>query len=466
MLANRTEPTSISLSRNHKSVALVGVTTSTDNYGVRVLLSSAIKALADAFPNTQIKSLDYGFRPTRHREPLGNGYCPIRVLNIRFGGVTRRNNVFRLLGLALFTRIIPRRIGNALKWRNPLLRRLMTIDAYFAISGGDSFSDIYGMRRFVYVTAPQLLVLALGKPLIQLPQTLGPYRSWLARRTAKFILMRSRLRYARDAEGADTVRRLLPVNTPEMRVMPDIGLSMPPEPLPTPVLTELLNLRSSGTVVGLNISSLLYMGGYDQRNMFGLHENFPEFVDKVISGIAEVPHVELLLVPHVCGGPNSEEDETRLCEALAAQHGGTHRKVRYIDAQLNHKQMKALIGACDVFVGARMHACIAAVSQSVPTVCLAYSDKFAGVMAPLGMGARVVDLRKAGASETLRAFHEVYSIRSALRTELGANLRQLPSLAADLRAAMPELDDIAAASHETSLSPEHSPMRAPLGTKA
>ena len=47
--------------------------------------------------------------------------------------------------------------------------------------------------------------------------------------------------------------------------------------------------------------------------------------------------------------------------------------------------MKYLIGQCDFFVGSRMHSCIAAVSQCVPAVSIAYSDKFIGVMATLGL---------------------------------------------------------------------------------
>ena len=65
-----------------------------------------------------------------------------------------------------------------------------------------------------------------------------------------------------------------------------------------------------------------------------------------------------------------------------------------------------------------MVACIAAASQGVPTVCLAYSPKFSGVMKPLDAGVRVVDLRSAGATDVMEACKQVLRNREKLRSAL------------------------------------------------
>jgi hypothetical protein len=54
-----------------------------------------------------------------------------------------------------------------------------------------------------------------------------------------------------------------------------------------------------------------------------------------------------------------------------------------------------------MFIGSRMHACIAALSQGVPTVGLAYSDKFRGVFESLGLERLVADLRALEAGEVV-----------------------------------------------------------------
>ena len=61
----------------------------------------------------------------------------------------------------------------------------------------------------------------------------------------------------------------------------------------------------------------------------------------------------------------------------------------------NHDQneIKYIIGLCDYFIGSRMHACIAALSQMIPAVGLAYSKKFLGVFDSIGVDDLVIDLR-------------------------------------------------------------------------
>jgi colanic acid/amylovoran biosynthesis protein len=56
-------------------------------------------------------------------------------------------------------------------------------------------------------------------------------------------------------------------------------------------------------------------------------------------------------------------------------------------------EIKAVIGRCDFFIGSRMHSCIAALSQGIPTIGVAYSKKFEGVFDSIGMRNWVIDGR-------------------------------------------------------------------------
>lgn len=401
-------------------VALLGLTRNTENFGVRVLLTSAVESLAKADPSAEIVLFDYGYQPEVWTEQTPVGPKSIRLINLRFSWrLNLPNNVFRLVLAVMLSRLLPVSVRERNWGRNPWLREILRARAHFSISGGDSFSDIYGMQRFLYVALPQVLVLLMQRPLVLLPQTYGPFDGWFARRVARYILKRSRTVFSRDEIGLDVVREVSGSLGAAVQVVPDIGLAMTPEPISPKLHGWISEMKTRGPLVGLNVSSLLYMGGYTGDNMFRLRENFPALIDALVEHLVVTLGARVLLVPHVCGGPGSEEDESRLCQKLEDKfRKDWGDRVCSLNEQLNHRQMKAVIGGCDLFLGARMHACIAAVSQGVPSVCLAYSKKFAGVMKPLGNGVRVSDLRVATIPEILAVTTELFRHRVALRQEL------------------------------------------------
>jgi polysaccharide pyruvyl transferase WcaK-like protein len=76
-------------------------------------------------------------------------------------------------------------------------------------------------------------------------------------------------------------------------------------------------------------------------------------------------------------------------------------------------------------MGARMHACIAALSQEVPAVGLAYSKKFHGVFSSLNFENNVIDLRTLTEDEILSNLMDKYEKRQEARDSL---IVQLPKI--------------------------------------
>jgi colanic acid/amylovoran biosynthesis protein len=69
-----------------------------------------------------------------------------------------------------------------------------------------------------------------------------------------------------------------------------------------------------------------------------------------------------------------------------------------------------------------MHACIGALSQCVPAVSIAYSDKFIGVMEMVGVEDLVVDPRGLDEEQILAAVDVLFHRRAELRRELEARM--------------------------------------------
>ena len=92
-----------------------------------------------------------------------------------------------------------------------------------------------------------------------------------------------------------------------------------------------------------------------------------------------------------------------------------------------------------------MHACIAAVSQGVPTVSLAYSRKFAGVMGSIGMGESVVDLTAMENARVLDRVQAIFSRRISVRQELAGKVDAIKKSALEIFSGLSETAGLKAA---------------------
>lgn len=249
-------------------------------------------------------------------------------------------------------------------------------DLVLDIGAGDSFSDIYGAKRFLkYILAKATVHLA-GKPLVVSPQTIGPFQRPWVRRLSFASLARSAAVFARDKLSIDFLQKA--GFTGRVQLASDVALRLPYEaPAPRP---------PGGPVkVGINVSGLLMNGGYTKANMFGLTADYPALMRSLIRHFAALPGTEVHLVSHVISDVFPVEDDWRASAALVTElPPDLAARVILAPKFATPSEAKSYIAALDFFMGARMHACIAAFSSGVPVVPMAYSRKFAGLFDALG----------------------------------------------------------------------------------
>lgn len=400
-------------------VCLLGASLNTGNMGVSALAAGTVTSALSAFPDGRVFLLDYGREPANYVVQGPTGPVGVELVNIRFSKkFFLRNNIARLLAVAFFVGLLPHR-----KWRrfllerNPYLKRILDADVVASIAGGDSFSDIYGFSRLLYVALPQLLVLELGKSLVLLPQTLGPFRSIWAKLIARHILRKASVVYSRDLTSLQETEKLLGRQKGKSRFSHDMAFVLEPVKPEAAKLEGLPSRDGAAPLVGINISGLLLMGGYSRDNMFGLKPDYARLLREVIEYFVQEHGANVLLVPHVFG-EGSESDSVAcaaLYDELRSRCGG---RLYLLPGTFNQHEIKYVVGQCDFFIGSRMHACIAAVSQSVPAVCLAYSRKFIGVMESIGCAELVVDLCKSDNEAALGVIRHVFATRSRVRDVL------------------------------------------------
>jgi colanic acid/amylovoran biosynthesis protein len=407
-------------------ICLLGASFDTGNLGVSALAESSIKIILNRWPDAEIVLLGSGSTDGEHCLMLSGREIRVKILRMRFcKNVFLRSHFCVLLLNAMFLKLLPfRGFRNLLSAINPYVKALIETDKVFDITGGDSFSDIYGLRRFlIYGFLQKWLVTQFGKELILLPQTYGPCTRSITRLMAKNVLKRASVVYARDSESVKYVRVLLGNNNVngKLRFMPDVAFVLDPREPETIDVGSLENVRKEGSiVVGLNISGLLFNGGYTRENMFGLKTNYRELIDSIVDYLMKDERLLVLLVPHVLAPSRIVEDDPNACrqlyDKLCVKYPG---RIFLTQGKYNHNNIKYIIGLCDFFIGSRMHACIAALSQSIPAVGIAYSKKFYGVFESIGLGEYVVDAyRCSSKAELLSIIESAFEKRDQTRTHL------------------------------------------------
>jgi len=406
-------------------VCLLGAAFDTGNLGVSALAESSIKIILNRWPGAEVTLLGSGSEDGEHRLQISGRQVRVSVMRMRFcKNVFLRSHFCVLLLNALVLKVMPwKSVGHLLSAINPYVKRLLETDKVFDITGGDSFSDIYGLRRFlIYGFLQKWLVTLFGKELILLPQTYGPCKRRITRLMARCVLKRASAAYARDRNGVAYGQSLLgrhSVNG-KVRFMPDVAFVLDCR---EPERIDVGSLREARTkdsiVVGLNISGLLFNGGYTQENMFGLKTDYRDLVYSVVEFLMTDKRALVLLVPHVFTPNWSVEDDPGAClhvyETLGEKYPGRLFLAR---GPYDHSGIKHVIGLCDFFIGSRMHACIAALSQSIPTVAIAYSRKFQGVFETIGLEDCVADASRCSKDELLSLVRTALERRQRTREHL------------------------------------------------
>lgn len=408
-----------------KKICVIGANFNNDNLGVGALAYGTLSIITRQFPDAKVFILDYQERPETFKVTICNQILEIPILNIRFSkNVMLANHIFRLILKSLLLRVVPKKLlRDKLTNKNFYLNQIKEADLVLAISGGDSFSDIYGMKRMFYVSLPQLLVLLLDKPLILLPQTIGPFKRQLSQKIARRVLRDAAIVYSRDEEGIIYTQNLLgnKSNNKQLRFSPDVAFVVEPIPSQANFIEGGIDglLKEDRPLIGLNISGLLYQGGYTRTNMFGLKSNYQELIFKLVQFFIDKKNANLVLIPHVIGKNDNIESDDYACRKIYDAFTEYHGKQLYmVNGDYKPNEMKYIIGQCDFFLGSRMHACIAALSQHIPAVGLAYSRKFAGVLKSVHVAALVLDLRLLTTQEVLHQVNKLYDERWVLRQRL------------------------------------------------
>lgn len=247
------------------------------------------------------------------------------------------------------------------------LRKINECDLILDATMGDSFSDIYSEKYYKRLIRDKKIAQFFCKNYILLPQTYGPFQNKKSENMAKKVCLNAKKIYCRDEMSKKMLEQSFKIKNAEL--VTDMAFLLP-------YYKERFLIESSKIKIGLNVSGLLYKGGFNRENQFDLKMNYKEFINNLIEIINKNNKYEIHLIPHVIDlAENAYDDDYKICKSL---------KERYPECILapdfnNPIDAKSYISNMDIFIGSRMHSTIAAFSSNVITIPVSYSRKFEGL---------------------------------------------------------------------------------------
>ena len=148
---------------------------------------------------------------------------------------------------------------------------------------------------------------------------------------------------------------------PDIKYIPDTAFLLPEIKKNLPIGFD------DGNTIGLNVSPVATKNACAGENLIG-------YIVEMVDYIIDTTTYQIALIPHVVIDGN---DDRKVLKEIQMKCKEPKRTVMIEDD--NCMVLKGYISRCELFIGARTHATIAAYSTIVPTVVVGYSIKARGI---------------------------------------------------------------------------------------
>jgi len=322
--------------------------------------------------------------------------------------------------------------------------------------GMDLYSDDFGVRTIIEHSKDILIGVFLRKPVVLWAESIGPFRSTITRYLAGYTLNRVSLITVREEISKKYLDEIGVFDVPIYTTADPAFLLKPCDPERVNFLLQELGIVEDESIVGMSFSQSFLAGGVQKTKKLrminiisgflqyvlpeGLYfrlltkgrksqeytRSYAHYVEELASVadyLIDQYNVKIILVPHIVHPIIGEEQFHR--DILKS----TKRRDRIflVEDNINAAERKGLIGRCDIFIGGRMHANIAAISQGIPSIGLAYSYKFKGIMALVGQESYILD--KISSPEIIKKVDLLWYNKDSIRLEILSKIENVRKLA-------------------------------------
>lgn len=291
-------------------------------------------------------------------------------------------------------------------------------------SGGDTLSGEYGFASLGSLINI-IYGLLLGKPVVLYSESLGYFRNPLLNCFAKLVLNRTKLILVRESISKEYLEKNN-IKNPYIYTTTDAAFLL--EKADRCQIIEILNRENIEDVrkpiIGINPSGLISRFG--KKNHIETEAEFIRIFSVIVDNLIENLGATILFIPHVYTA-NSDD---RVISRRIYSKIKNKKNAKLIEGEYSPQELKGIIGLCDLFIGARMHAVIASTSLSIPTIGIAYSHKMHGIIGiTLDLEHYIIDISDLNYENLYMIINEAWNNKNAIRRDLDLKIPILKELA-------------------------------------
>jgi len=331
------------------------------------------------------------------------GFAPDASRNRRSIGMLGKR--LRCTARCLLGRNPPWRAGSA----EPLARAYALADFVLDLSG-DSYRDPPGGFALAH-HANLLASLAARTPYGLVSQSLGPFLSF-NRPLVRYFLERAALLYIRERRTREILLQL-GVRSDRIQLAPDVAFALPAASADPIWRAEALDGdRVPRPWIGLSVSNLaVQLADGKGRN------RYLEAMARLTRHLRSKYRASVFLIPHEINPPYYGSDDRSAADLLLSEMGRPSW-MHAIRGDYGPSCLKGFIRECDAMIASRMHAAIAGLSSGIPTLLVAWSHKYGGVMDDIGLEDCVWDQNAPGVATVDELFDRLWDRRDWVRERL------------------------------------------------
>lgn len=239
-------------------------------------------------------------------------------------------------------------------------------------AGGHHLTDINGLTPFLLQSYQLFLAILIGKPIVIYSQTIGPFIRFpfLLKFITRFILNRAKLIMVREDQSKDILINDLKITESLVHLTADIVFLL--EPSESNRIKEIFEAEGISDeeprlLVGITVYRSKYYNSSNPEEKFIEYKNI---MAKMADYLIETFNATVLFIP-------MEMQDNADMPLISSITDLVYNRdnVKILRNIYSSKDTMGIIRDLDLFIGAKTHSIIFALSQCTPLLCIAYHPK-------------------------------------------------------------------------------------------